>query len=73
MKLEEIKPGMVFRENDRRFSRWIRITSAARGVIEFDASDSAEGPFDLVRRKSRKPERFHAGPASSGYSLVSDP
>lgn len=64
MRIEEIKPGMVFRENDKRSNgRIVRVTEV----------DVQEGVIVLNgKTKSRKPERFHKEKRGSGYTLAQD-
>jgi hypothetical protein len=72
MKIEEIKLGMVFKDNDKRFTRWVRIVEVnPNGRLGFTSSrDGVSGPWSTIAYVSRKPGRFHAEPKSSGYSLV---
>ena len=71
MTLEEIIPGMVFREHDyRACARWVRILEVQDGKVLFDTSAvSKNGPFDLVRRKSKRVERFHKLHNQDGFRL----
>lgn len=72
MKLEEIKPGMVFKENDKRLTRFVKVVCIGfSGRIFLVASQiSAVGPWRKKTTSCQKPERFHVEPKASGYSLV---
>jgi vacuolar-type H+-ATPase subunit C/Vma6 len=61
MNIEEIKPGMKFKENDTRFTRYVVVTDVdvQNSVIVLNG-----------KTKSRRPERFHKDKKSFGYSLV---
>jgi len=71
MTIEEILPGQVYRECDYRKSpRWIRVLEIRGGKVHFDTSAvSPKGPFDLVRRRSQKPDRFHNMANNTGFRL----
>lgn len=72
MTLEEIKPGMIFKENDSRFIRYIRIARVEGEKIFFIASSNQEFPLANIRREyvSKKPGRFYKVPRRNGYTLV---
>ena len=74
MKIIDIKPGMVFKENDSRVTRWIRITNVVNTRIQTciymeSSSVGPQGPW-AGQSTSRAPQRFYTKKVSSGYSLI---
>lgn len=73
MNIEFIKPGMVFKENDNRFNRWVKIVAVVKDRLVFEVSStSAQGPWKPRWSTSKSPRRFHNTKATFGYSIVHD-
>jgi hypothetical protein len=73
MRIDEIKPGMVFVDNDKRSDgRRIRILRVSGELIEFASCDRFGNVSGAARPlQSWKPARFHKEKRSAGFSLVS--
>ncbi len=71
MKFEELKPGMLFEDNDkRRAGRFARIAYVYDFSVRYRAGDDLESEDSWPLFTSKKPERFHATKRSKGFTLV---
>lgn len=65
-----IKLGQVYKENDKRFNRYVKVCAIVGTRIELCAGASPNGPWTGKHTHSNKPERFTDKPVSKGYTLV---
>lgn len=73
MLISEIKPGMIFKDNDpRRPNRYVKIVRVdiPYNSIYFQSSTNIDEWKNAPYHKSKKPKRFRIAKVSSGYFLV---
>lgn len=80
MNIEEIKPGMIFQDNDKRSGvRFLKVIAnninqggVWKGKIAYEVSMyTPEGPY-APRILHASPQRFYREKKSKGYTLVQD-
>lgn len=65
-----VKEGQVWRDNDPRAKRFIRVTRVTPGVI-YHVTCCEDGSDDAGRHTSSLPSRFQ-GRGRAGFTLIKD-